>query len=86
MQLGTRWAVGSPSPKALPRVVGGAVHDVEAELQADDVDVTRWAWTLTWLEGRPVVELDDGTLITYNDAEDTATVRQVTDEDDEDDY
>ena len=22
-----------------------------------------WRWTLTWLEGRPVVELDDGTVI-----------------------
>ncbi|PFG31149.1 hypothetical protein [Paramicrobacterium agarici] len=87
MQLGTRWAVGSAAPAALPPVVASAVCDVEAELRVDGVAVAGWAWTLTWLEGRPVVELDDGTLITYNDAERSATVRQVgQDADDDDDY
>jgi hypothetical protein len=38
-----------------------AVREVERELA--DVDTSDWRWTLTWLEGRPVVELDDGTTL-----------------------
>jgi len=74
MRLGTRWPVGSPAPDSLPEVVRGAVTAVEAELDADGVDASTWRWTLTWLEGRPVVELDDGTVIRYNPGTDTATI------------
>jgi hypothetical protein len=28
-----------------------------------DVDTAAWRWTLTWLEGKPVAELDDGTVV-----------------------
>ncbi|MFF1879099.1 hypothetical protein [Leifsonia sp. NPDC058230] len=76
MQLGTRWAVGAESPATLPEVVGYAVQTVEEELVATDVDTTTWRWTLTWLEGKPVVELDDGTTIRYNASEDSATITQ----------
>jgi hypothetical protein len=38
-----------------------AIASVEEDLAG--IDVTGWRWTLTWLEGRPVVELDDGTII-----------------------
>jgi len=41
--------------------VTAAVASVESEL--DGVDTSAWRWTLTWLEGRPVAELDDGTTI-----------------------
>lgn len=74
MQLGTRWPVGAAIPQNLPDVVGGAIKAVEAELDADGVDVGTWRWTLTWLERAPVVELDDGTVIRYNAADDTATI------------
>jgi hypothetical protein len=74
MQLGTRWPVGAPAPASLPEVVRGAATAVEEELDADGVDASTWRWTLTWLEGRPVVELDDGTVIRYDPATDTATV------------
>jgi hypothetical protein len=87
MQLGTRWDVGETPATGLPEVVVAAVRTVEDELRADDVDARGWRWTLTWLERRPVVELDDGTVITYNDAADTATIRQhdaALTEDDED--
>ncbi|MEP6480973.1 MAG: hypothetical protein ABJA94_03085 [Rhodoglobus sp.] len=60
MQLGTRWSVGE-RPPTLPDAVGIAIRGVEDELVG--VDTTGWRWTLTWLEGRPVVELDDGTTI-----------------------
>ncbi|GHD38981.1 hypothetical protein D9V29_07410 [Mycetocola manganoxydans] len=85
MQLGTRWTVGDIPPAGLPEVVVAAVRTVEDELRAEDVDARSWRWTLTWLERRPVIELDDGTVITYNAAEDTATIRQVDalEEDDE---
>jgi len=55
-------------------VVRGAIKAVEDELNADGVDASTWRWTLTWLEGAPVVELDDGTVIRYNTRNDTATV------------
>jgi len=78
MQLGTRWAVGTEPPQNLPDVVRAAVHAAEEELEALDADTSAWRWTLTWLEGRPVVELDDGTVIRYNPREDTATITQPT--------
>jgi hypothetical protein len=61
MQLGTRWAVGAPPPDRLTPNVVLAIRDVEAQLA--EVDTAQWRWTLTWLESRPVVELDDGTVI-----------------------
>ena len=61
MQLGTRWTVGGPTPERLPPAVVLAIRDVESQLA--EVDTSQWRWTLTWLEGRPVVELDDGTRI-----------------------
>ncbi|MGN6127048.1 MAG: hypothetical protein ACTHON_10815 [Humibacter sp.] len=76
MQLGTRWPVGGTAPEVLPSVVKSAVVAVEDELDALDVDASTWRWTLTWLEGHPVVELDDGTVIRYHPGEDTATVSQ----------
>ena len=71
MQLGTRWSVGETPPASLPAVVLDAVRGVEAEVA--EFDTTGWRWTLTWLEGRPVVELDDGTTIRL-DASGSATV------------
>ena len=61
MQLGTRWSVGDAPPASLPALMVAAVAASEADLSG--VAATGWRWTLTWLEGRPVVELDDGTTI-----------------------
>lgn len=77
MQLGTRWSVGASAPTTLPAPVVAAVGQVEAELMAlasEDFDPTQWRWTLTWLEGRPVVGLDDGTVIGYDPISGIATV------------
>jgi hypothetical protein len=74
MQLGTRWSVGSESPSSLPVAVTASVRAVEAELKAVDTDTTNWRWTLTWLERKPIVELDDGTVIRYNPQTDTAVI------------
>ena len=66
MQLGTRWSVGAEPPARLPDAMVAAVREVEAELA--EVDTGAWRWTLTWLEGRPVVELDDGTTLRFDPA------------------
>lgn len=72
MQLGTRWSVGAEPPSRLPDAVSAAVRDVESELVG--IDTAQWRWTLTWLEGRPMVELDDGTTIRYDPNAGTASV------------
>ena len=59
MQLGTRWSVGQQTPDTLPQAVVDAVRAEEAELVALGVETSSWRWTLTWLERRPIVELDD---------------------------
>ena len=61
MQLGTRWPVAGETPPRLPDAVVDAIRSVETDLM--DTDTSQWRWTLTWLEGKPVVELDDGTTI-----------------------
>lgn len=64
MQLGTRWDVGGEPPARVPEALRAAIGDVEAELA--DVDTSGWRWTLTWLEGRPIAELDDGTTLRHD--------------------
>lgn len=66
MQLGTRWSVGDAPPASLPAAVVAAVAASESELSG--VDTTGWRWTLTWLEGKPVVQLDDGTTLRFDPA------------------
>lgn len=61
MDLGTRWSVGGEPPPRLSAEVHAAIRGVEGDLLG--LDTTNWRWTLTWLEGRPVVQLDDGTTI-----------------------
>ena len=74
MQLGTRWAVGATPPNRLPAAVVAAVAEVEGELAG--IDTANWRWTLTWLEGRPVVELDDGTTLRYDPTSDSVSRQQ----------
>ena len=78
MQLGTRWTVGGQPPARLPEAMVVAVREVEDELAAESVDTGTWGWTLTFLEGKPIVELDDGTSIHL----DPAGHAQVTNPDD----
>jgi hypothetical protein len=71
MQLGTRWNVGTEPPARLDAAVREAIARVELDLAG--IDTSQWRWTLTWLEGRPVVQLDDGTSIRVS-ADGTITV------------
>jgi len=77
VQLGTRWAVGSASPSSLPDAVRASVLAVEEELAAGGQDTADWGWTLTYLEGRPIVDLDDGTRIRTVPGEDAAVITSV---------
>lgn len=74
MQLGTRWSVGATPPAALPAAVVAAVAETEAGLA--EVDTATWRWTLTWLESKPVVQLDDGTTLRVNPATHAVVVTQ----------
>lgn len=80
IQLGTRWLCGDDSPSSLPQAVADAVLDVEADLAEQGVTIDDWYWTLTWLEGRPIVELDDGTRIEYDPSTDEASVHAYTED------
>lgn len=51
MQLGARWRAGEAPHSGVPELLYAAIS--EAESQHPDGD----SWTLTWLEGRPRVEL-----------------------------
>ncbi|MDH6278788.1 hypothetical protein M2118_001784 [Aurantimicrobium minutum] len=63
MQLGTRWQVNTAPPQNLDELVAEAIAQIENELAVLDQDTDSWFWTLTYLENRPVVQLDDGTTI-----------------------
>lgn len=54
MQLGTRWAAGAQPPSRLNPEFIEAIRGVEQTL----AEPAGLYWTLTWLEGRPVAELD----------------------------
>lgn len=74
MQLGTRWSVGDTPPDTLPSAVLAAIAASEAELIG--VETADWRWTLTWLEGKPVVQLDDGTTLRFNPTTNEVTVTE----------
>ena len=57
MQLGSRFSVGE-RPKGLPEDLIQRMREVESTLSDEQRDKLRW--TLTWLENRPTVELDNG--------------------------
>jgi hypothetical protein len=61
MQLGTRWSVGNEPPARLSDAMKDAIRGVEAELE--NTETSLWRWTLTWLEGHPTAELEDGTVV-----------------------
>jgi hypothetical protein len=77
VQLGTRWPVGATPPASLPDPVRAALASVEEELSAAGQPTDGWAWTLTYLEGRPIVDLDDGTRIRLVPGENAALITSV---------
>ena len=80
MQLGTRWTAGAEPPASVPAVLHAQIAAVEAALTPDPLGQPSPRWTLTWLEGRPIAELDTGVIVTL-DVDGGAIVTR--DEDDE---
>ena len=60
MQLGSRFSVRQ-TPRYLPSDLAERIQQVEDSLTEDERATLRW--TLTWLENRPVVELDNGVVL-----------------------
>lgn len=60
MQLGTRWETGTQPPASVPEALRPAIAEVEAQLPNGSLSLSKGHWTLTWLEGRPIAELDAG--------------------------
>ncbi|GAA1674822.1 hypothetical protein [Microbacterium lacus] len=63
MQLGTRWTAGDEPPAAVPAAMRAQIAAVEAVTPADQFGQPAPRWTLTWLEGRPIAELDTGVIV-----------------------
>lgn len=75
MQLGTRWSVGVQPPAAVPAALRSQIAVVEERLSAGQLaNQPTPRWTLTWLEGRPIAELDTGVIVTL-DADGEPVVR-----------
>lgn len=60
MQLGARWRAGDAPHRGVPDALHGTIAEQEAQHPSAE------AWTLTWLEGRPVCELDDVAFVTLD--------------------
>jgi len=58
MMLGSRFSVGAELPRGISGDLATRIREVEATLSADEAATKHW--TLTWLENRPIVELDGG--------------------------
>jgi hypothetical protein len=68
MRLGTRWPFGAEPPASVPAELRNRIADAEAQ----HADGPGRHWTLTWLENRPIAELDDGTVVRDADADEDA--------------
>ena len=79
MQLGTRWTSGDEPPKGVPETLARGIRSVDSAIPGDELGQPRPRWTLTWLEGRPIAELDAGVIVTLGD-DDEPVVRHDTDD------
>lgn len=81
MQLGTRWTSGEEPPAAVPAILRAQIAAVDRALPDDDLGQPRPRWTLTFLEGRPIAELETG-MVVEQGADGQVVVRH----DDEDEF
>ncbi|KRA23278.1 Fe-S oxidoreductase [Microbacterium sp. Root61] len=63
MQLGTRWTAGEQPPAAVPAALHTAIAEADAAALAAQDGGYAPRWTLTWLEKRPIAELDTGVIV-----------------------
>ena len=67
MQLGTRWTSGGEPPASVPEAMRRQIAAVEAVVPADQLGQPAPRWTLTWLEGKPIAEVDTGVIVSLDD-------------------
>lgn len=79
MQLGTRWTAGDEPPAAVPAALRPAIAQVEEATGPSQAGAPKSRWTLTWLEGRPIAEMDSGVIVELN-ADGEAVVRHDPDD------
>jgi hypothetical protein len=79
MQLGTRWTSGDEPPAGVPAVLREQIAAVDAALPADPLGQPAPRWTLTWLERRPIAELDTGVIVTLDAAGDAVVTHDEAD-------
>ncbi len=77
MQLGARWTAGDSPHPSVPPELHAQIAAVEAAAPLDGGPRPRW--TLTFLEGRPIAELDTGVIVTVT-AEGDVVVRHDADD------
>ncbi|WOF24582.1 hypothetical protein N8K70_07985 [Microbacterium betulae] len=75
MRMGTRWPAGSTPPAGVPAGLRDEIARVEADLAPE---APHPSWTLTWLEDRPIAELDSGIEVVLQ-ADGTAISRPIRD-------
>ncbi len=61
MMVGSRFSVGADIPSSVPPHLQADIRAVEETLTDNERHTLRW--TLTWLEGRPIITLDNGTQV-----------------------
>lgn len=67
MQLGTRWTSGDEPPTAVPDALRRGIKAVDLTIPVDQLGQPRPRWTLTWLEGKPIAELDTGIIVSLDE-------------------
>ncbi|MGO2659451.1 hypothetical protein [Mycetocola reblochoni] len=77
MQIGTRWRVGAPIPVRLDERYLAEVDAAEDRLRRRVDDADSYVWTLSWLEGRAVLELEDGTVVSSTPQGDVVTIIDI---------
>lgn len=80
MQLGTRWTSGDEPPKAVPEALRRGIEAVDATIPGDALGQPRPRWTLTWLEGKPIAELDTGVIVALDGGGDPVVRHDAGDE------
>lgn len=65
MRLGTRWSFGTTPTATLPTPLLLSIQEAEQSIIDAGITAGDWGWTLTWLEGAPIAELDNGLTLRY---------------------
>ncbi len=64
MMLGSRFSVGAEIPRGIPADLEASLREVESGLT--EAERAHLRWTLTWLEGKPVLTLDNGVSLGHS--------------------